>query len=242
MAELLIGSKSQGLRPGGAPKAGPALPAAPSGRGLAIGIAIALHAAALLLFLGLSPERQRSPPERNLTLINLDLAPPPPSQTPPEPRSAPRASPSEKPLVAPPTPMAMKQPTPTPASAPPTPTSASTQAPASPSSGSSGAQQEPDYLPQYKITDVPVIPNAELLSRIVYPPLAARMGIEAIVYVDLYIDQYGAIRKVDVLKDPGYGFAEAAVKALEGVVVAPAKADGRAVAVRFRYQIRFTLK
>jgi hypothetical protein len=38
-------------------------------------------------------------------------------------------------------------------------------------------------------------------------------------HVELYIDQWGVIRKVSVWrKDPVYGFAKAAVKALEGVM------------------------
>ena len=101
---------------------------------------------------------------------------------------------------------------------------------------------EPDYLPQYQITGVPVLPVDQILARIEYPPLAAKLGIEATVYLELYIDQDGVIRKIVVLKNPGYGFAEAAVKALQNVVAMPASTNGKPVAVRFRYPIRFTLK
>jgi protein TonB len=101
---------------------------------------------------------------------------------------------------------------------------------------------EPDYLPQHKISDVPVIPTDKILSKIEYPALALRQGIEAVVYLELYIDAKGRIRRIDVLKDPGYGFAEAAVAALEGLTCLPARANGSAVAVRYRYPIRFTLE
>lgn len=104
------------------------------------------------------------------------------------------------------------------------------------------APAEPDYLPPFKISQVPVIPADKLLAQIVYPALAAKQGIEATVLLDLYIDQTGHIRRVVVLKDPGYGFAEAAQKALQGLVCQPAQASGQAVAVRFRYPIRFSLK
>ncbi|HOV14543.1 MAG TPA: energy transducer TonB, partial [Spirochaetota bacterium] len=101
---------------------------------------------------------------------------------------------------------------------------------------------EIDYLPQHKISDVPILPTDEIKSRMVYPPLANKQGIEGIVYLELYIDQFGNIKKIEVLKDPGYGFAEAALKALEGIKVKPAMSNGVPVAVKFRYPIRFTLK
>jgi protein TonB len=99
-----------------------------------------------------------------------------------------------------------------------------------------------DFLPQHKISRVPVIPTEKVLSRIKYPELAAKQGIEGVVYLELYIDKTGRIRNVVVLKDPGFGFAEAALEALEGLSCQPAAANGEAVAVKFRYPVRFTLK
>lgn len=101
--------------------------------------------------------------------------------------------------------------------------------------------KEPVYLPQHKISQIPTIPSKEVLSRIVYPPMALRQNIEAVVYLELYIDSEGLIRKIQILKDPGHGFAEAAVAALEGIQCSPARANGTSVAVRFRYPVRFTL-
>jgi protein TonB len=76
---------------------------------------------------------------------------------------------------------------------------------------------------------------------VVYPPLAASQGLEVTVILELSIDNGGVIRKIVVLKDPGYGFSEAAIKALSGIHVIPAQAGGEPVAVRYRYPIRFTL-
>ena len=103
------------------------------------------------------------------------------------------------------------------------------------------AVAEPEYLMQHKISHIPEIPTAEILARIEYPPIALRQGIEGVVYLELYIDQAGAIRKINVLKDPGYGFAEAAVAAIGDMLCRPALANGVPVAVRFRYPVRFTL-
>lgn len=100
---------------------------------------------------------------------------------------------------------------------------------------------EIEYLPQHKISSVPIIPSREVLSRIVYPPMALKQGIEAVVYLELYIDSSGLIKKIKVLKDPGHGFAQAAVSALQGLSCIPANANGKNCAVKYRYPVKFTL-
>jgi protein TonB len=102
--------------------------------------------------------------------------------------------------------------------------------------------EEIEYLPQHKISVPPQMPVEEIRKRINYPPLANRQRIEGVVFLELFIDREGKIRNIRVLKEPGYGFAEAAVEALEGLTVKPAEANGVPVAVRFRYPIRFKLK
>ena len=100
---------------------------------------------------------------------------------------------------------------------------------------------EIEYVPQHKISVVPEIPTKTILSKIEYPKMAMKQGIEGVVYLELFIDEAGNIRKVNVLKDPGYGFAEAALAALDGITCKPALVNDRPVAVRFRYPIRFML-
>ena len=118
---------------------------------------------------------------------------------------------------------------------------------------------EIEYVPQHKISVVPEIPTKAILSKIEYPKMAMKQGIEGVVYLELFIDEAGNIRKVNVvylelfideagnirkvnvLKDPGYGFAEAALAALDGITCKPALVNDRPVAVRFRYPIRFVL-
>ncbi len=104
------------------------------------------------------------------------------------------------------------------------------------------AETEVDFLPQHKISSVPVIPTDKILSRVEYPPMALQAGIEGVVYLELFIDQHGEIRKIQVLKDPGHGFAEAALRAMEGLTCIPATANGQNVAVRFRYPVRFSIR
>ena len=99
-----------------------------------------------------------------------------------------------------------------------------------------------EYIPQHKISVVPEIPTKKILSRIEYPKMAMKQGIEGVVYLELFIDEAGNIRRINVLKDPGYGFADAAVAALEGIVCKPALVNEHPVAVRFRYPVKFVLK
>lgn len=104
-----------------------------------------------------------------------------------------------------------------------------------------GIEDEIEYVPQHKISVIPEIPTKDILARIDYPPIALRQGIEGIVYLELFIDQTGAIRKISVLKDPGFGFADAALAALAGIRCKPAMANGVPVATRFRYPVRFKI-
>ena len=113
--------------------------------------------------------------------------------------------------------------------------------PAPAATATAAVPAEPDYLAQFKITEIPVIPVKDVLSKIVYT-LAAKQGIQSTVFLELFIDETGKVRKITVLKDPGNGFAEAAIAALGDIVCVPAKVDGHPVAVRFRYPVRFTLK
>ncbi len=100
-----------------------------------------------------------------------------------------------------------------------------------------------DYLPMQKITQLPVISEKSVLERLPYPEMARRAGIMGKVFLELFVDSKGKIRRIAVLKeDPaGYGFAEAAVSAFDGCTFIPARLDGKPVAVRFRYPIRFSL-
>lgn len=102
-------------------------------------------------------------------------------------------------------------------------------------------EEEIDYVPQHKISVIPEIPTKTILSKIEYPKMAMKQGIEGVVYLELFIDENGNIRRVNVLKDPGYGFTEAAIAALDGITCKPALVNDKPVAVRFRYPIRFIL-
>ncbi len=203
---------------------------------LVVSLVVGVHVVVLSLTPSLVTAHPKPAPDRVVTFVDL-REPEPPKPLLPPPPTPPAATP-QVPLPV----ITEKATTPeqeaqaVPAS--PIPVAAPPPAPVTAPSG----PVEPEYLPQFKIDQVPTIPAKDILSRIVYPPLAAKQGLEAVVSLQLYIDDQGRIRKIDVLKDPGFGFAQAAVKALEGVVTQPAQAQGKPVAVKFRYDVRFKLK
>ncbi len=75
-----------------------------------------------------------------------------------------------------------------------------------------------------------------------YPRLARKLGKEGIVLLKLFIDKEGRLKKVEVLKDDGYGFASAAVKAIRQSTFLPAVKNGVPVDSEALLTIRFRIK
>ncbi|MDR2742315.1 MAG: energy transducer TonB, partial [Treponema sp.] len=100
------------------------------------------------------------------------------------------------------------------------------------------------YLQPHQISVPPRINDADILKALRHPPLAQRAGIEGTVILELFIDREGAIQRIRVLKEdpPGRGFAEAALRAFEGLRYTPAQANGQNVSVRYRYPVTFKLR
>jgi protein TonB len=103
---------------------------------------------------------------------------------------------------------------------------------------------EPEtYLAQNKISKIPVFSEGAIRRALTYPPIAQRSGIEGSVILELFIDREGVVQRVIILKETptGRGFGEAAAKAFQGQRCTPAESNGKPVAVRFRYPVRFSL-
>jgi protein TonB len=107
--------------------------------------------------------------------------------------------------------------------------------------GDRGGTSDEDYLPQSKISGIPKIDADRIRNNIVYPTIALRSGVEGTVILELFIDSKGEIRRISILKEdpPDRGFGEAAVSAFRGITAVPAESNGQAVAVRYRYPVRF---
>ena len=74
-----------------------------------------------------------------------------------------------------------------------------------------------------------------------YPLSARRFNREGKVLLRLTIDEDGALKNIEVLEDPGYGFADAAVQALKKSSFQPAKIGGKPFTSKALLPIKFAL-
>lgn len=83
---------------------------------------------------------------------------------------------------------------------------------------------------------------AGIQSKIVYPEIAKRAGVQGRVYIMAYIDEAGNVKKAEVIKGIGAGCDEAAVAAVLNTKFKPGKQRGKPVKVRVSIPIRFVLR
>ncbi len=76
----------------------------------------------------------------------------------------------------------------------------------------------------------------------VYPLMARRLGKEGRVLLRLTIDENGKLLNVEVIEGAGYGFTEAAVRAVKKSTFQPAAQDGKPVMSKALLPIRFSLR
>jgi protein TonB len=88
--------------------------------------------------------------------------------------------------------------------------------------------------------DVP----ARLLARstVEYPAEARAGGVEADVPVEIVLDERGTVTSSRALSRAGYGFDDAALRAVRQLRFTPALRAGRAVRVRMRWPVVFRLR
>jgi periplasmic protein TonB len=108
----------------------------------------------------------------------------------------------------------------------------------------SGEEDVIEFLPMHLVSQLPRFSEDEIKRKVIYPPIAQRSELEGTVYLEIFVDSYGAVRSVTILKEdpPDRGFGEAAAQAFRGLKGSPAMANGKEVAVRYRYPVRFTLR
>jgi protein TonB len=84
---------------------------------------------------------------------------------------------------------------------------------------------------------------AALFSKLEYPEIARRAGIEGTVIINVEVDEKGAIRRMEVLKGSarGTGFEEAAIKALKQMKWKPAYVRDRPIKVWVTIPVKFKL-
>ena len=89
-----------------------------------------------------------------------------------------------------------------------------------------------------------VPPRLKTFVEAPYPPRAAEEGVEAVVTLMIDIDASGRVSQVELIEPAppsGYGFAEAAIEAVQRFEFEPATEAGVPVPVRLSYRYRFEL-
>ena len=101
-----------------------------------------------------------------------------------------------------------------------------------------------NYLPMHLLSVTPKFDEVEILSSLVYPPIALRSGIEGRVFLELFVDRHGAVQLITVLREEpdDRGFGEAAIRAFTGKKGIPAYANGEPVSCRYRYPVIFRIR
>ena len=110
------------------------------------------------------------------------------------------------------------------------------------------AEPEPEPEPEPEIfvivEDPPeLIGGLEgLQSRIQYPELARRAGIEGTVFVQFVVDENGNVVDPVCVREPGGGTCEEALRAVRAAKFEPGRQRGKPVKVRFSLPVRFRLR
>jgi protein TonB len=99
----------------------------------------------------------------------------------------------------------------------------------------------PAPVPETELAEMPVqvfVPNSEDL----YPEEARKLGIEAKVVMRLTLDEKGRVAGIRIVTPVGYGFEEAAKKAMRQAKFIPGKtSDGKAVPTTITYTYSFVV-
>ncbi len=102
--------------------------------------------------------------------------------------------------------------------------------------------EEPTYFVAVEDMPEPIGGIAAIQSKIVYPEIAKRAGVEGRVYVLAFVDKNGDVTKAKILKGIGAGCDEAALRAVEETKFKPGKQRGKPVNVQVSIPVVFKLQ
>ena len=102
----------------------------------------------------------------------------------------------------------------------------------------SDADSLPTPTEEYLVSDMPVVLSEVKPS---YPKEAREERLEGTVALDVLIDDQGKVRQVSVIEGPAI-FRSGAIEAMKKFRFRPASVDGKPVAVRIRYSLKFELE
>ena len=96
------------------------------------------------------------------------------------------------------------------------------------------------YKPFAQVMPVPKDGLQSVYSKIKYPEVARKAGVEGKVYLLVYVNENGDVDDVKVLKGIGAGCDEAAIEAIKETKFIPGQDNG--VAVKVKLSIPFSFK
>jgi protein TonB len=103
-------------------------------------------------------------------------------------------------------------------------------------------EEEPQYFVVVEEMPEPIGGISAIQSKIVYPEIARRAGVEGTVYILAYLTEEGTVVKTEVAKGIGGGCDEAAASAVLSTKFNPGKQRGKAVRVKVMIPVKFQLE
>ena len=104
------------------------------------------------------------------------------------------------------------------------------------------APEPPKYFVAVEEMPEPIGGIQAIQSKIVYPEIAKRAGVEGKVYVLAFVDEHGTVADAKIIKGIGAGCDEAALNAVIQTKFKPGKQRGVPVKVQVSIPIIFRLQ
>ena len=101
---------------------------------------------------------------------------------------------------------------------------------------------EPVFFVAVEEMPEPIGGIGAIQSKIVYPEIAKRAGVQGRVYVKAYVDESGRVNKVELIRGIGAGCDEAAMDDVKSVMFKPGKQRGKPVKVQVTVPVLFKLQ
>jgi len=116
------------------------------------------------------------------------------------------------------------------------------EAPPPPKEDKKIIEEEPTYFVAVEEMPEPIGGIQAIQSKIVYPEIAKRAGVEGKVYVLAFVNEQGTVTKAEIIKGLGAGLDEAALGAVKKTKFKPGKQRGKPVKVQVSIPIVFKLQ
>lgn len=102
-------------------------------------------------------------------------------------------------------------------------------------------EEEPTFFVAVEEMPEPIGGIGAIQSKIVYPEIAKRAGVEGKVFILAFVDEQGLVIKAQVAKGIGAGCDEAALEAVKQTKFKPGKQRGKPVKVQVHIPVVFKL-